>query len=177
MSTLPDNISLDSIPLDTAELERWEPEVSAKISAADDFISLVNAWDTSVNVIEINPEVVKSMSQVGRGITTCGESDYEPTPNDIEEKIDATYNKLCSLEISSTDSIDAIHQINGQLDNVSRNSATAAKNSRTMGDKLDELSMEMRGLNLRFEILNSEIKSIKELLTKLLSQNHDIRYI
>lgn len=199
-------------------------------SAADSYISLINAWKEAedANVINITPASVKSVSQVASSLTVGGqwvqqsynensthgvkslrdissvrdvssvhikshthsklhthsksqvmyesdetyESDDETkVHNELEDKIDATYNKLCSLEITNSNALDAVHQVNGQLENIGRNSFTTSKQVRSTDEKVDKVATQVEKLSEQFVSIMSEIQSIKSLLVSIVRQN------
>jgi hypothetical protein len=226
--TKPKVVPRDNILSDHNELLEQLEEIKSSISddpippavfarepsAADSYISLINAWKDAenANVINITPTSVKSVSQVAgsltvgdqwvqqsytesrvgtRGVGTRGvgahsvsthsgstrgvstayathvmyESDDDTQGgNELEDKIDATYNKLCSLEIANADALDAVNQVNGQLENIGRNSFATSKQLPLTDYKVDRLAIQVEKLSEQFTGMMSEIQCIKNLL-------------
>ena len=84
----------------------------------------------------------------------------EPLQRDVEEKIDATYNKLCGLVTLDSELIEEMHQFNGQIENLNRVCTGIVKTTNLNANVLAQISTRM-------EKLESEMRDIKTLLTAL----------
>ena len=172
MSSPADNISSeftkDEFVLTTDEFTPTHIPANTP-NAVDAYISLVDSWKDAdrVDVITITPE--STIADIGSGIragSSYSRADSPPV-TEFYDKVDAIYDKVSSLETTNFDALNTICQINGQLDNVCRNSVGSAKNIRTIDSKVDKLSAEVTSLNLRFEIISAEIRAIKDMLTQV----------
>ena len=88
------------------------------------------------------------------------DSGDEPLQRDVEEKIDATYNKLCGLVTLDSELIEEMHQFNGRIENLNRVCANTEKLTNSHAIILTQL-------NSRMEKLESEMQDIKMLITSL----------
>jgi hypothetical protein len=163
-------------------------------TVADSYISLVNAWNETENsnVININPQGYQPISHAAERITVRQDNSYGansrhvPYParsdimyesdddeinhgsaSDLEEKIDATYNKLCSLVMINADAVDAAHKANGQLENINRHGVLASKSNRIIEEKIDRMGKEMTSIKQEVIDVKQELTGIKQEMTSI----------
>lgn len=96
-------------------------------STADYYIGLVNAWKKAEDdeVIEITPT---NVSQIAQKVLPSVNYDDDVelgvyaednvSLHDLVDKIDATYNKLCSLEQTDADLVESLTHVNDYLDSI-----------------------------------------------------------
>lgn len=126
-----------------------------------------NQYSSGKDYTSSNKHISKS-----RGIWKSEDSDSDSTLEetiaiDIEEKVDATYNKLCSVEIANTEAINEVQKINGQLENINRHSVMNSKFNRTVEERLNIVSNDIANLSVHVCRIDKDIKEIKSLLTKI----------
>lgn len=148
------------------------PEAFAREpTAVDYYIGLVDAWKKAEEdeIIEITPT---NVSQIAQKVLPSSYNDddvelggYASEDNvslhDLVDKIDATYNKLCSLEQTDADLVESLTHVNDYLDSIhqqgARNQITTEKSIQMLRSNVASLTEGQ--LEIR--------KSIAELSTKL----------
>lgn len=102
--------------------DRISPE--RERSAVDYYTGLVTAWKEAGDVIDIVPNSISQITnnsnlpQQKNNLRTAPNTGYDSLYLDLEEKIDATYDKLCSLEQADTDMVDGMCHIKNSLDDI-----------------------------------------------------------
>ena len=155
-------INTDIVPPDVFAREH-------KPSAVDYYTGLVDAWKTAEDnaVIEINPT---SVSRVEYDDIELGGRDDEVSMHEVEEKIDATYNKLCSLEQTDADIVEGLTHINDYLDSIhqqdARNQITNTKSIQELRADVSTLKEGQAEIRKSITELSLVVKSIHDMILR-----------
>lgn len=151
-------------------------------SAADSYINDIYSWaksdSTYGEVINVTPA---SISQVGRGISvrppsyahvtfaadTRDDDSAEMFTGDIEEKVDAIYDKLCSLATINSESVEESHQFNDQLESVHN---TLVESIRSSNESSKSIRKDISLLSAQVAEIRCDIADIKGVLSQLMNR-------
>lgn len=138
-------------------------------SAVDYYTGLVKAWKNAEDTIEITPS---SISQVVKGTKLPSSNtpqkarsypeddryyvEEETSYQELEEKVDATYDKLCSLEQTDADMVDGMYHISKCLDDLYRKVKS-----------VDELRNEVAALQANQKIIMETLHDIRIRVTEM----------
>lgn len=92
------------------------------------------------------------------------DSGDEPLQRDLEEKVDAIYNKLCGLVTMDSELVEEIHQFNGGIESLVK---TCSCTSKLVNTQVTQLAV----INSRMDKFEADLNDIKTMLVALTRGN------